>query len=33
MSNSDEVLYKENEEFKNNLDNVIENYIKEIKSI
>lgn len=33
MSNSDEVLYKENEEFKNNLDNAIENYIKEIKSI
>ncbi|MBC6696132.1 flavodoxin family protein [Terrisporobacter mayombei] len=33
MSNSDEVLYEENEEFRNKLDNAIENYIKEIKSI
>ncbi|WP_297132918.1 flavodoxin family protein [Terrisporobacter sp.] len=33
MSNSDEVSYEENEKFRNDLDNAIENYIKEIKSI
>lgn len=33
MSNSDEVSYEENKEFRNNLNNAITDYIKEIKSI
>ena len=33
MSNSDEVPYDENEEFQRELNESIDNYIKEIKSI